>query len=82
MKTSHPESPKAAYYSEKTNLQFHKNYVFGEDQHANPFQKPWICQVLQTPQVAPDVLKAPAILSDTTIRRSAVDREDLKPYWK
>ena len=23
-----------------------------------------------------------AILSDTTVRRSAVDREDLKPYWK
>ena len=22
------------------------------------------------------------ILSDTTVRRSAVDREDLKPYWK
>ena len=23
-----------------------------------------------------------AILSDTTVRRSAVDQEDLKPYWK
>ena len=30
----------------------------------------------------PDLLKALAILSDTTIRRSAVDAEDLKPYWK
>ena len=29
-----------------------------------------------------DLLKALAILSDTTVRRSAVDREDLKPYWK
>ena len=28
------------------------------------------------------MLKALAILSDTTVRRSAVDREDLKPYWK
>ena len=28
------------------------------------------------------VLKALAIVSDTTVRRSAVDREDLKPYWK
>ena len=32
--------------------------------------------------VFPDLLKALAILSDTTARRSAVDREDLKPYWK
>ena len=35
-----------------------------------------------TAWVAPDLLKAPAILSDTTVRRSAVDQEDLKPYWK
>ena len=35
-----------------------------------------------TARVAPDLLKALAILSDTTVRRSAVDREDLKPYWK
>ena len=28
------------------------------------------------------ILKAQAIISDTTVRRSAVDREDLKPYWK
>ena len=34
-----------------------------------------------TARVAPDLLKAPAILSDTTVRRSAVDQEDLKPYW-
>ena len=68
MKTSHLESPKAANYWEKTNLQFYKNQVFGEDQHAKPSQKPWICQVLQTAQVDPDLLKAPAILSNTTIR--------------
>ena len=35
-----------------------------------------------TAQVTPDLLKALAILSDTTVRRSAVDQEDLKPYWK
>ena len=29
-----------------------------------------------------DLLKALAILSDTTVRSSAVDRDDLKPYWK
>ena len=33
-----------------------------------------------TAQVAPDLLKALAILSDTTIKKFAVDREDLKPY--
>ena len=31
---------------------------------------------------APDLLKALAILSDTTVGRSAVDWEVLKPYWK
>ena len=35
-----------------------------------------------TARVAPDLLKALATLSDTTLKRSAVDREDLKPYWK
>ena len=35
-----------------------------------------------TAQVAPQLLKAQAILSDTTVRRSAVDQEDLKPYWE
>ena len=33
-------------------------------------------------RVAPDLLKALAILSDATVQRSAVDRQDLKPYWK
>ena len=32
-----------------------------------------------TDWVAPDLLKAVAILSDTIVRRSVVDREDLKP---
>ena len=31
-----------------------------------------------TARVAPDLLKALAILSDTTVRKSAVDREDEK----
>ena len=35
-----------------------------------------------TARVAPNLLKALAILSDTTVGRSAVDGEDLKPYWK
>ena len=32
-----------------------------------------------TAPVAPDLLKALAIRSDTTVRRSEVDQEDLKP---
>ena len=32
--------------------------------------------------VAPVLLKVLAVLLDTTIRRSAVDWKDLKPYWK
>ena len=35
-----------------------------------------------TARVAPDLLNDLAILSDTTVRRSAADRKDLKPYWK
>ena len=35
-----------------------------------------------TAQVAADLLKAIAILSDTTVRKFAVDWEDLKPHWK
>ena len=35
-----------------------------------------------TAPVAPDLLKVLAILSDTTVRISAVDQKDLKPYWK
>ena len=35
-----------------------------------------------TARVAPDLLKALAILSETTTGRSAVYREDLKQYWK
>ena len=33
----------------------------------------------------PDIASTPealAILSDTTVRRSAAERENLKPYWK
>ena len=35
-----------------------------------------------TARVASDLLKTLASLSDTIVRRYAVDREDLKPYWK
>ena len=35
-----------------------------------------------TARVAPDMLKALAIVSDKTVTRSAVGRKDLKLYWK
>ena len=34
-----------------------------------------------TTRVVPHLLKALAIISDKTVRRNAVDREDLKLYW-
>ena len=37
---------------------------------------------IATAQVAPELLKALAILSDTTVRRSAVDRKEQELYWK
>ena len=33
-----------------------------------------------TARLASDLSKALTVLSDTTVRRSAVDQEDLKPY--
>ena len=33
-------------------------------------------------RVALDMLKTLVILSETTVRRPTVGREDLKPYWK
>ena len=42
----------------------------------------WRRPARATAWVAPEPLKTLAILSDTTMRRSAVDREDLEPYWK
>ena len=35
-----------------------------------------------TARAASDLLKNQLILPDTTVRKSAVDREGLKPYWK
>ena len=35
-----------------------------------------------TPLRTMDLLKSLPILSDTAVRKSAVDRKDLKSYWK
>ena len=62
-------------------MKFHKTWVCEEDLHAKPCQKA-LDVSSATARVAPDLLEAQAILSDTTVRRSAVDQEDLKPYRK
>ena len=61
-------------------MEFHKAYVCEEDQHAKPCQKPSYIKCYSSS--TPDLLKAQAILSDRTARRSAVYQEDLKTYWK
>ena len=35
-----------------------------------------------TTRVAPELSIALPTLSETSVRRSAVDREDLKPHWE
>ena len=58
VKTSHPEPPEALYYWEKkkksqiSDLKFYKIYVCKEDQHAKPYQKTWIYQVLRVRQLS------------------------------
>ena len=49
-----------------------------EDQHAKPLSKDLDISNAAA-RIATDLLKAIATLSNTTVRRSAVDREDLKP---
>ena len=51
--------------------------------------KKTVCQIMSKAldisnmkdRVGPDLLKGLTILSDTTVKRSVVDREDLKQYW-
>ena len=50
--------------------------------HPEPPEDVCYWEKKKRPKVAPDLLKALAILSDATIRRSAVDQENLKSYEK
>ena len=59
----------------------HKTQIYEEDQHAKTLSKALDISSA-TARVASDLLKTLVILSNTTVRRSAVDRENLKPYWK
>ena len=80
MKTFCPKPLETIYYWEKTkqdqisDLKFHKTEVCKKTQLENLLK---ISSA--TAQVAPDLSKSLAILSVTTVRRSAVDQEDLKP---
>ena len=64
--------------------------IWPENQWDLSLRRRLTCQTLSKPldissaaaRVAPDLLKALAVLSDTTVRRSAVDQKDLKSYWK
>ena len=75
MKTSNPE----VLQGHISDLKFHKPYVCEEDQHAKTMPK--VLDISSaTARVAPDLLKAQAILSDTSVRRFAVGWEELKSY--
>ena len=79
MKTSHPEPHEAVYYWEKKETRPNTCPEIPED--LKLWRRP-ACQMLSkaldissaTARVAPDLLKALAILSDTTVRRSPVSR--------
>ena len=59
-------------------LKFHKISVHEEDQNAKHWWKPWIyIKCYSSSSTSP--LKSLAVLSDKTVRGSAVDLEDLKP---
>ena len=83
--TFHPEPLEAVYYKEKkklgqiSDLKFHRLRFMKKTNMPNPV-KSNISSA--TYWVAQNLLKALAILLDTTVRRSGVDREELKPYWK
>ena len=70
MKTSHPDPPEAVYYWEKK-----KQGQISDLSRALDISS-------ATALVALCLLKDLAIISHTTVKRSAVHWEDLKPYWK
>ena len=81
MKSFHSEPPIKLPVTEKRR----KSHEIPQDLS---FWRRTACQILSktltissaTAQADPDLLKSQAILSDTTVRRPAIDWEDLKPY--
>ena len=76
-KTSHLESLEDVYYWEKrkdgqiTDLEFHRLEIV---------KKTCVSNTVETFGYV-EQPKALAILSDVTVRKCAVEQEDLKPYW-
>ena len=62
-------------------MKFHKTCVFEENQHGKSLSNALYISSA-TARVAPDLLKALAILSDKTVRKFVIDRENLRRYWK
>ena len=83
MKTSHPEPLDVVYCCEKmkknqiADLKFLR-FEFVKTTLPNPVESLDISSA--TARVVPDLLKALAVLSDTTVRRSAINREERD--WK
>ena len=83
MEISHLETLEAVYYWEKTKYPTQNSKEFSLWRRS-------ACQTLSkaldisnvTVRVAPDLLKALAILWDKTVRKSKADLQGLKPYWK
>ena len=73
-KIYHPEPLVAVYQVQIPGL------VCEENERAKPCQKPWILSA--TARVSLDLSKAPAVLSETTVRRFAAEWEGLKQYLK
>ena len=75
------ETPVLTQYSWnswKPNLKFHQTWVYEKDQNGKPCEKALDISSAPVP-VASDQLKSLSTLSDTTIRRSSVDWENLEP---
>ena len=79
MKTSHPKGLEAVYYWEKRN-KAKEIPVRIEFVKITSMLKP--VEKLGYIKCYSSGSSDQAILSDTTVRRSAVNQQDLKPYWK
>ena len=67
------------------NSNLYEGEVGGGSNYANPVKTSGVSSTTASTtaaQQAPDLLKFYQILSDTTVRRTEVDQEDVKLYWK
>ena len=67
------------------NSNLYEGAVGGGSNYANPVKTSGVSSTTASTtaaQQAPGLLKFYQILSDTTVRRTEVDQEDVKLYWK